>query len=79
MTLVSVFSMVFSMPEILYFMSFIYLFMMQTSVTPALFPRFSIFRVIAVCVFLNVSIFTLRSWTVLFNYFTCLTVFSCIF
>jgi hypothetical protein len=47
------------------------------SMTPDLFPRFSIFRVVSLCNFFIVSISIFRSWMVLFNSITCLVVFLC--
>jgi len=43
-----------------------------------LFPRFSISRVVSLCVFFNVSIFIFRSWTFFLNSFAYLPVFSSI-
>jgi hypothetical protein len=46
--------------------------------TPDLFPKFSISRVVSLCDFCIVSISIFRLWTVWFNSFTCFVVFSCI-
>jgi hypothetical protein len=40
---------------------------------------FSISRVASICVFFIASIFIFRSWTILFIFFTCLVVFSCLY
>jgi hypothetical protein len=50
---------------------------MLASMTPDLFPRCSIFRVVSLCDFFIVSISIFRCWMVLFNSFTCSVVFSC--
>lgn len=73
----SMFSMVSSVSEILSTLSY-FLLVILTSVTLGLFPRFSISRVSILCDFFIVSISIFKSWTVLFNSFTCLIVFSCI-
>ena len=41
-------------------------------------PRLSISRIPSVCVFFVSSIYIFRFWIVLFIYFTCLMIFSCI-
>lgn len=53
------------------------LLVMLASMTPDLFPRFFISRVVSLCDFFIVSISIFRFWMVLFNSFTCLVVFSC--
>ena len=65
----SMFSMVSSAPEILSSISCL-LLMMLTSMTPYLFPRLSISRVVSLCEFFIGSTYTFRSWMVLFNSFT---------
>jgi hypothetical protein len=44
--------------------------------TPDLFPRFSISRVVPFPDLFIVSFPIFKSWMILFNYFTCLVVFS---
>ena len=48
------------------------------SVTPDLFFRFSMSKVASLCDLFIVSISNFEFWTVLFNIFTCLIVYSCI-
>jgi hypothetical protein len=45
--------------------------------TPGLFSRFSISRVVILCDFFIVSVPIFRHWMVLFHSFNCLVVFSC--
>jgi hypothetical protein len=73
---VSVFSTVSSAPEILSSISCI-LLVMLAYMTPHLFPRFSISRVLSLCYFFIVSTPIFRSWMVLFNSLTCFIVLSC--
>ena len=77
LTIVSIYSMVSSTPLILSFISCI-LLVMLASVTPNLFPGFSISRLAYICDFFIVSTSIFRSWMVLFNSFTYLIVFPCI-
>jgi hypothetical protein len=77
LTVVSMFPMVSSTPEILSSISCI-LLLILTSVIPVLFPGFSISRIASLCDFFIVSICIFRSWIFLLNYFTCLIGFSCI-
>ena len=78
LTVVSMFSMVSSVPEILSSISCILLLMLE-SMTSDLFPRIYISEVFSHCDFFIVSTSIFRSWIVLFNSFTCLVVFSCNF
>jgi hypothetical protein len=65
-----------SAPEILSSISCI-LLVMLASVTPDLFPRVYISRVVSLCDFFIVSTSIFRSWMVLFISFACLIVLSC--
>ena len=73
---VSMFSLVSSAPEILSSISLILLVLLG-SMTPDLFPRFSISRFLSLCDFFIVSTSIFRFWIVLFNPFPCLVAFSC--
>jgi len=70
------FAMVLSAPKSLSSISCI-LLVMLASVTLDLFSRFYISRVVSLCAFFIVSFSIFKSWTVLFNSFTCLVVFYC--
>jgi hypothetical protein len=76
LTAVAMFSMVSTAPEIHYSISYI-LLVMLLSMTPDHYPRLSVFRVVSLCGFFIVSLSIHRPWMVLFNYLTCLVVFSC--
>jgi hypothetical protein len=52
------------------------LLVILASITPDLFPRFSISKFVSLCYFFIVSISVFRFWMVLFNSFTCSVVFS---
>jgi hypothetical protein len=76
LSVLSMFSMLSSAPEFLFPISCI-LSVMLASITPDLFPRFSISRVVSLCDYFTVSNSIFRSCMILFNSFTCLVVFSC--
>jgi hypothetical protein len=65
-----------SAPEILFSISCI-LLLMLSSMFPESFLRISISRVVSLWVFFVVSTSLFRSSMVLFNFITCLDVFSC--
>jgi hypothetical protein len=65
-----------SAPEIISSISCI-LLLILASMVPDFFPWVSISRVVSLVGFFIVSISLLRSWMVLFNYMSCLIVFSC--
>jgi hypothetical protein len=69
-----IYSIVSSTSDILSSVSRILLAMLE-SVVPVLFLRFSISRILSVCIFFIASIFTFRPYIVLFISFTCLILF----
>jgi hypothetical protein len=69
---VSMFSMESSAPEIVSSISYILWLMV-----PYFFPRIYMPRVVSLWVFFIISTPIFRSWIILFNFFTCLVVFSC--
>jgi hypothetical protein len=73
---VSVFSVVSSIPEILSSVSCI-LLVILASMAPDFYLSFSISRVVSLCDFFMVSTSIFRSWMVLFNSLFCLDEFSC--
>jgi hypothetical protein len=74
LTVVFMFSMGSSAPEILSSISCI-LLVMLACMNPDFFPRFPIFRVASLCDFFIASTSVFRSWIVLCNFFTCWVVF----
>jgi hypothetical protein len=73
LAVVSMFSMLSSVPEILSCISFILLMMLAYVIL----DLFSFSSLVFPCDFFIVSKSIFRSWIVLFNSFTCLVVFSC--
>jgi hypothetical protein len=75
MTVVLMFSMISSAPDVLSSI-FCILLMMLRSMIHDLFPSFFFLsRVVSLCDFFIVSTYIFRAWMVLFNSFTCLFVF----
>jgi hypothetical protein len=75
LTVVSVSSKVSSIPEILSSVSCILLVILTSVILHFLFRFFHV-QDFSICIFFGVSTSTFRSWTALFNSFTCLIVLS---